>query len=152
MDIILNMCVCRYVCVYTYGMYVYVCVYIYIHTICIHTYTYTHIPILIWFSLVGPVIKALGLFWFISCSWTCRQWQSCRWNQTWALRTNQVMSELSTVLDLRLLGKMWRGTSGEQTPQPVRMTLGNKGAVHPPSLPPPLHWSFLVGLSSRALV
>lgn len=38
------------------------------------------------------------------------------------------MSELSIVLDLRLLGKMWHGTRDEQTPQPVRMTLGNKGA------------------------
>lgn len=43
------------------------------------------------------------------------------------------MSELSIVLDLRLLGKMWHGTRDEQTPQPVRMTLGNKGAVHLPS-------------------
>lgn len=40
------------------------------------------------------------------------------------------MSELSIVLDLRLLGKMWHGTRDEQIPLPVRMTLGNKGAVH----------------------
>lgn len=46
-----------------------------------------------------------------------------------------MMSELSTVLDLRLLGKMWRGTRDEQTPQSVRMTLGNKGAVRLSLLP-----------------
>lgn len=51
------------------------------------------------------------------------------------------MSELSIVLDLRLLGKMWHGTRDEQTPQPVRMTLGNKGALHLPS--PCFQWSFL---------
>lgn len=50
------------------------------------------------------------------------------------------MSELSIVLDLRLLGKMWHGTREEQTPQPVRMTLGNKGAIHLPS--PCFQWSF----------
>lgn len=38
------------------------------------------------------------------------------------------MSKLSIVLDLRLLGKMWHGTRDEQTPQPVRKTLGNEGA------------------------
>lgn len=41
------------------------------------------------------------------------------------------MSELSIVLDLRLLGKMWHGTRDEQTPQPVRMTLGNEGTNRP---------------------
>lgn len=50
------------------------------------------------------------------------------------LKTNQVMSELSIVLDLRLLGKMWHGTRDEQTPQPVRMTLGNEGTIRPPLL------------------
>lgn len=58
---------------------------------------------------------------------------------------NQVMSELSTILDLRLLGKMWRGTRDEQTPQPLRMILGNKGAVHLLSLSfPPVvsRWPF----------
>lgn len=38
------------------------------------------------------------------------------------------MSKLSIVLDLRLLGKMGHGTRDEQTPQPVRKTLGNEGA------------------------
>lgn len=42
------------------------------------------------------------------------------------------MSKLSIVLDLKLLGKMWHGTRDEQTPQPVRMTLGNKRS-HPPT-------------------
>lgn len=50
--------------------------------------------------------------------------------------TNQVMSELSIVLDLRPLGKMWHGARDEQTPQPVRMTLGNKGMAHLPPPPP----------------
>lgn len=43
------------------------------------------------------------------------------------------MSKLSIVLDLRLLGKMWHGTRDEQTPQPVRMTLGNKGDIRLPT-------------------
>lgn len=45
---------------------------------------------------------------------------------------------------------MWLGTREEQTPQPVRMTLGNKGAIHPPSLC--FHWSFLFGFPCCALV
>lgn len=55
--------------------------------------------------------------------------------QIYTLKINQVMSELSIVLDLRLLGKMWHGTRDEQTPQPVRMTLGNTGAIQLPSPP-----------------
>lgn len=42
-----------------------------------------------------------------------------------------MLSQLSIVLDLRLLGKVWHGTRGGPTPQPVRKTLGNKGASHP---------------------
>ena len=75
---------------------------------------------------------------------------TCRQKQIYTLKTNQVTSELSIVLDLRLLGKMWHGTRDEQTPQPVRMTLGNKGAIHPPS--PCFQWSFLFGFHSCALV
>ena len=51
------------------------------------------------------------------------------------------MSKLSIVVDLRLLGKMWHGTREEQTPQPVRMTLGNKGAIR--LLSSCFQWSFL---------
>lgn len=57
------------------------------------------------------------------------------------------MSELSIVLDLRLLGKMWHGTKDEQIPQPVRMTLGNTGAIRLPSPPPSVVislWLFLL--------
>lgn len=61
---------------------------------------------------------------------------SARYDQIHMFKTNQVMSELSIVLDLRLLGKMWHGTRDEQTPQPVRMTLGNKGTAHLPPPPP----------------
>lgn len=64
-----------------------------------------------------------------------------------------MMGELSTVLDLRLLGKLWRGTSGEQTPQSVRMTLGNKGALRLSLLPSftsrwPIHMCFGVTRAS----
>ena len=44
--------------------------------------------------------------------------------------SSRLMSKLSIVLDLRLLGKMWLGTRDEQTPQPVRRTLGNTGPAH----------------------
>lgn len=60
------------------------------------------------------------------------------------------MSKLSIVLDLRLLRKMWHGTRDEQTPQPVRMTLGNEGAIHLPTLC--FQWSFLFGFHCCALV
>lgn len=43
------------------------------------------------------------------------------------------MSKLLIVLDLRPVEKMWRGTRDVQTPQQVTMTLGNTGAIRPPS-------------------
>lgn len=42
-----------------------------------------------------------------------------------------MLSQLSIVLDLRLLGRVWHGTRDGPTPQPVRRTLGNEGAFHP---------------------
>lgn len=49
------------------------------------------------------------------------------------IKCEQVMSKLLIVLDLRPVEKMWRGTRDVQTPQQVTMTLGNTGAIRPPS-------------------
>lgn len=74
----------------------------------------------------------------------------CRLNRMLTLKMNQVMSKLLVVLDLRLLGKVGHGTRDDQTPQQVRMTLGNKGTTCSPSTC--FQCSFLVGFHCCALV
>lgn len=61
-----------------------------------------------------------------------------------------MMSKLLIVSDLSPLGKMGHGAGDVQTPQPVRMTLGNTGAVRLPSSC--FQWSFLFGFHCFASV
>lgn len=100
----------------------------------------------VWIIIRSKIIILFRIVVVITCSVTFTQVPP----DLCIKKTNCVMSKLSIVLDLRLLGKMWHGTRDEQTPQQVRMTLGNKGAIHLPTLC--FQWSFLFGFQCCALV